>query len=186
MKLSLSMIVLAVGLTVSGGSFALAPAAAPAGSTGQCNDGSYYSGAHKQGACSSHKGLKDWYADAAAPAAVVPAVTPKGAAPATLAVPAVTPKGAVPTTLAVPAVTPKGAVPATLAVPATASKPTAAAAPAVATAGGGVGQVWVNSKSNTYHCFGSKYYGKTKEGSYMTEAAAKAADAHANRGKACS
>ena len=48
------------------------------------------------------------------------------------------------------------------------------------------GDVWVNSASTTYHCPGTKYFGKTKKGSYMTEAAAKSAGYHANGGKACS
>ena len=34
--------------------------------------------------------------------------------------------------------------------------------PTVAAAGGGNGLVWVNDKSKTYHCEGTKYYGKTK------------------------
>lgn len=51
--------------------------------------------------------------------------------------------------------------------------------------GGGAGKVWVNTKSNTYHCQGAEYYGKTKVGEYMTEADAKAKGAHANHGKAC-
>ena len=52
--------------------------------------------------------------------------------------------------------------------------------------GGGVGKVWVNGKSKTYHCQGTKYYGKTKAGSYMIEAEANAAGNHADHGKACS
>lgn len=57
--------------------------------------------------------------------------------------------------------------------------------PTVAVAGGGAGKVWVNSKSKTYHCEGSKFYGKTKVGEYMTEADAKTTGNHADHGKAC-
>ena len=52
-------------------------------------------------------------------------------------------------------------------------------------AGGGDGKVWVNTKSKTYHCEGTKFYGKTKTGEYMTEADAKAKGNHADHGKAC-
>ena len=54
-----------------------------------------------------------------------------------------------------------------------------------AAAGGGDGKVWVNAKSNTYHCQTDRYYGKRKTGAYMTEAEAKAKGAHADHGKAC-
>ena len=54
---------------------------------------------------------------------------------------------------------------------------TKAAAP-----GGGPGKVWVNSGTKHYHCEGTKFYGKTKEGEYMTEADAKA---KGFKGKAC-
>jgi hypothetical protein len=38
--------------------------------------------------------------------------------------------------------------------------------------GGGHGLVWVNSESHIYHKEGSRFYGKTKQGKYMSEAEA--------------
>jgi len=158
MKSSLPSLILAAGLIAAGSAFAQAPAGAPAGSTGLCNDGTYTKNATKSGACSGHKGVKDWFA---APAA---APAPSAAA-------------------AAPAATPAPAPAATKAPKAAVKTPAAEIAQAP---GGGAGLVWVNTPSKVYHCSGSKYYGKTKKGEYMSEAAAKAAGNHPDHGKACS
>jgi hypothetical protein len=59
--------------------------------------------------------------------------------------------------------------------------PSQAAAP-----GGGRGQVWVNSSSKVYHCSGDRWYGKTKQGQYMSEADAKAQGNRPDHNKPCS
>jgi hypothetical protein len=154
----LSLLVLAAGAAD-----AQAPASAPAGSTGLCKDGTYSTQATKKGACRGHQGVSEWYAPApaAAPAAA-PAPAPAAAAPA-----------------------PAPAA-AAAAAPATSQKPAAFTPPATAAAGGGPGLVWVNSKSKVYHCQGDKWYGKTKEGQYESEADAKAQGNRPDHGKACS
>jgi hypothetical protein len=58
-----------------------------------------------------------------------------------------------------------------------ASKP--AAAQKLAPLANTAGMVWVNTESGIYHKRGTRWYGKTKQGKYMTEADAKKAGYHA-------
>jgi Protein of unknown function (DUF3761) len=176
MKIMIRMMVIAAGLAASQSLMAQAPAGAPAGSTGQCKDGTYSTAASKSGACSGHQGVKAWYsaapAKATAPAAAAPAAMP--APVAAKAAPA-----------AAPAPTPAPAPVAAKAAPAAKAGPAATAASMPQAAGGGPGMVWVNTSSKVYHCPGTTYYGKTKEGKYMSESDAKAMGAHADHGNAC-
>jgi len=165
MKTAIRLMAVAAGLL--GTQLALGQATPPAGSTGICKDGTYSTAASKQGACRGHQGVKEWYS-AAAPAAAAPAAAATKPAPA--------PKAAAPAPAPAPAAT---------AAPAAKSSPSAKAAAMPQAAGGGPGLVWVNTSSNVYHCYGSDYYGKTKAGSYMSEADAKAKGAHPDHGKAC-
>jgi hypothetical protein len=65
------------------------------------------------------------------------------------------------------------------------SQPAPTTAGNTAAAPGGKGQVWVNTASKVYHCPGTRWYGKTKQGAYMSEAQAKAEGARPDHGKAC-
>lgn len=167
MQLRLTSIALGCALFASLAAVAQAPAGAPANATGQCKDGSYWTGATKSGACRGHKGIQAWYADstakAATPAKPSPAATSSKPTPA----PTTAASAPAPTPAAKPTRTPP--------------QPQANAAP-----GGGPGLVWVNTSTKVYHCYGDRYYGKTKDGKYMSEADAKAMGAKGSRGQGCS
>ena len=47
-------------------------------------------------------------------------------------------------------------------------------------------RVWVNTNSGVYHCPGTRYYGSTSKGKYMTEAEARAAGNRPAYGRSCS
>lgn len=142
---------------------AATPAAAAPAPTMQnfvCKDGTTVSAASAKGTCAGHKGI-DKSATAKASGGAAPMPAPAVAAPAAPAAKA-----------AAPAATPAAA---------SKSAPLATAAP-----GGGPGQVWVNEGTKVYHCQGDRYYGKTKNGKYMSEADAKTAGAHGANNKSCS
>ena len=148
----------AASLVMAQVSLSQAPAGAPAGATGLCNDGTYYTGANKRGACRGHQGVKQWYG--------TPSTSGKAAS-------------ATGETQSPPTAAPAAAPPQSAAGAAT---KTATTPPAP---GGGPGMVWLNTASNVYHCPGTRYYGTTKAGAYMTEDEAKAKGARPDHGKPC-
>ena len=144
-----------------------AGAQAPAGSTGLCKDGTYSNAPKKSGACSGHKGVQTWYATAGMNSAGTKqsqAAVPPAPAPA-----------------AAPGPPARPVQPSSPAAPASVSR----TASQTQAAGGGPGMVWVNTSSKAYHCQGTAYYGKTKQGKYLSEADAKAEGDHADHGKLC-
>ena len=146
--------------------------AKPEGSSGQCNDGSYTSAENKSGACSGHGGVKDWYAKdkSAAPSASAQAKSEPKSAAAGASSPAKQESSTAKDKPAAPTASTQ-----------TRSEPKSAAAGA-----SGSSKVWVNTSTKVYHCSDDRWYGKTKQGEYMSEAEAKAKGNHADHGKACS
>ncbi|HEV7985246.1 MAG TPA: DUF3761 domain-containing protein, partial [Steroidobacteraceae bacterium] len=174
MNAAIKLSVLAVALGFAAISLAQAPADAPAGTNGLCNDGTYSQSAQKKGACHGHKGVKEWYGTAGGSSSGGPSGTSSAATrPPTASAP-------MPASAAAP---PAASAPAATAT--SSKKPAAFTPPADAAPGGGPGMVWVNSSTNVYHCPGDKWYGKTKHGEYMSEADAKAKGTRPDHGKVC-
>ena len=95
--------------------------------------------------------------------AASPSPAEKAASPSPAESPAASPKEKA---------TPKKAKPTPTARPAARPSPAARAIDEAANPpapGGGHGQVWVNPETGVYHRTGSRFYGTTRKGKYMTE-----------------
>jgi hypothetical protein len=112
--------------------------------------------------------MRQWFGSAVVAAGLLLAVGAFAQTPAHPTTPPRTPPTAAATAATPPVASKKGPQPAAVAKP-----------------GGGPGLVWVNTDSKAYHCNGSKWYGKTKTGQYMTEPAAKAGGFHPAGNKGC-
>ncbi len=77
-----------MSLALSAAVPAMAQTAAPAGSTGQCKDGSYTSASFKMGACRGHKGVQSWFGSTEAKPAKAAKSTTAAAKPAAAPAPA--------------------------------------------------------------------------------------------------
>jgi hypothetical protein len=193
MKGLLTSMMMSVGFLMAAGAQAQVPAAAPAGTTALCKDGSYVSNDTKKGACRGHKGVKDWYGAPGAGGAT--AAQPETKASQRASKKSMAAESAAAATGAAAMPSHGGAsMPMTPAAPMSATAPMPNHAPMSAGAnpesqaaapGGGNGKVWVNDESKVYHCADDRYYGKTKKGEYMSEADAVAKGNHASHGKAC-
>lgn len=139
--------------------FAQKPASVPDNATGLCNDGTYYTGKNKQGACRGHQGVQTWYGIADAREPATPATASSAPAP-------------------MPGSSSNTTNPAA-AQPDATNQATPATSPATP------GMVWANTAKKVYHCPGTRWYGKTKQGEYMPESDAKAKGFQPNRGRPC-
>ena len=145
----------------------------PPGATALCKDGTYGTNPNKSVACRGHQGVKEWYQAAGGNSDSDAKAGGKGStgnaqpSPAANSAPAANASG-----------NPGQGTSAKGASHSTANK---TAAP-----GGGPGMVWLNTDSKVYHCYGTEFYGKTKQGKYVSEQDAKQMGGRPDHGKACS
>jgi len=183
MRSTIFCLLLSAGLAASSACLAQAPAGTPAGSTGLCKDGTYSQSATKKGACKGHKGVKDWYAGKDAKEDK----TDK-ADKADKAEGGAKEKHAKSKKSEKPEMAEKSEkAPASDKMDKTekSSAKSESGMRETAAMGGGAGKVWVNTGTKVYHCQGDRWYGKTKEGEYMTESEAASKGFRADHGKSC-
>ena len=163
---------------------AFAATAAPADSTGQCKDGSYTTMAKKKGACSGHGGVKAWYGKAGAKGGGESSAKSKASRSKSKAkeTPA---SGASAKGSASEMPSARSEMPTAASGTAAPRTPTRASPKGASASSAAAGQVWVNKPTKVYHCAGDRWYGKTKDGAYMSESQAKAEGYRPDHGKAC-
>jgi hypothetical protein len=163
-----ALTILLVGCIATSAALAGAPAAAPSGTTATCKDGTYSSAEKKSGACSGHHGVKEWYGEETAASTKASKTTPAA------------------TTTTAPQSTAAAPVESTT-TRKTSTTPVGHSSDGVTgKAAGSAGQVWVNTSTKVYHCSGDRWYGKTKQGEYLSESDAKAKGFRPEHGKTCS
>jgi hypothetical protein len=169
-----------------------------------CNDGTSFTGAKRSGACRGHGGVQSWGAAPESSGLVNPAIEPAASPASSKSATQAQSSGTVAATCkdgtsftgtkrsgacrghggvqswgAAEATTIPMNAPAQMATPTTTTPQRAAPVPA------NKGQVWVNTDTRVYHCPGTRWYGKTKQGTYMSETEAQAQSAKPDHGKAC-
>ena len=131
-----------------------------------CKDGTTWAGKPGRGACRGHHGVDKARTHLASAGAAGDHATPEAA-----------PSGA--------SAAPAASAPAVTESERESTRASARTEPEPAT-GGGAGQVWVNTSSKVYHCPGTRWYGKTKQGKYVSESEARSEGDRPDHGKSCS
>jgi hypothetical protein len=148
----------------------------PPGATALCKDGTYGTNANKSVACRGHQGVKEWYAAAAGKSDSDNKEGGKSSS-----------ANAQPNAQrAEPSPAATGAAAGNPGQGSGAKGSSHSVANKTAAPGGGPGMVWLNTDSKVYHCYGTEYYGKTKQGKYVSEQDAKQMGGRPDHGKACS
>lgn len=171
----------AVLFTISSATLAQAPRDA----TGECKDGTFTTSPSKRGACAGHHGVKEWYSSTAA-AGSRDEHRDKMAKPATQSREQHEDKASGRAAESRDEHRDKAAEAASDRSARNERERATERPRSTAATGGGDGKVWVNKNTKVYHCQGDEWYGKTKQGEYLSEREARQQGFRAARGKECS